>query len=236
MWHVYATFQDPSLLSRVRSELATTFGKAPLFEMAYEEQKFKDLHLLQSVYAETLRLRIHAYSARYTEDDHLQINEWLYPKHSAILVSTVPAHMDETFWNTKNGAYPVDKFWSDRFLVYPHDPHSGPWKNAKTSASHEERASQGRTVCDGPRFTIAGTNGSWIPYGGGPRVCPGRIFSKRVMLVACAIMVTQYDLELHIADDDPALKFIPKFYGWGGQRPAGKVPFRIRKRKTQSCA
>ena len=235
MWQIYATFQDTFLLSRVRSELSTTFSETTSSEMAYDEEKFKDLHLFQSIYAETLRLRFYAYVVRYIEGNDLQINEWFYLKHSVILISTVPAHMNQTFWNTQNEAHPIDTFWSDRFLVYPSDPNSGPLKNAIGSATGGEGKGQGGTADDAPTFTTVGTNGSWIPYGGGPRTCPGRYFAKRVMLAACAMMVTLYDIELQIADDDPALKLNPKFYGWGGQRPSGKIPFRIRKRKAHCC-
>lgn len=60
MWQVYATFQDTSLLTRVHSELSKTFSEAALSEMVYDEEKLKGLHILQSVYAETLRLRVYA--------------------------------------------------------------------------------------------------------------------------------------------------------------------------------
>lgn len=141
--------------------------------------------------------------------------------------------MDQTFWNTQNGAHPVDTFWSDRFLVYPNDPNSGRLKNPIASATSGEQTCQGGTAGDAPTFTTGGTNGSWIPYGGGPHECPGRYFAKRAILAACAMTVTLCDVELQIANDDPALKPDLKFYGWGGQRPKGKVSFRIRKRKAQ---
>ena len=226
MWEIYAIFQDKTLLTRVRSELEATFDQESLMQTTFDTEKFKDLHVLQSIYAETLRLRIYAYAARYTGREELQIKQWLFPKKSALVVSTVPAHMDETFWNTRNGRYPVDKFWSDRFLVFADDPGSGPWK----------RAAAERAVCKNdlghrsPTFTTAGTNGSWIPYGGGPRECPGRYFAKRAMIAAAATLVTHFDIEFCVEPNSPALDLDPKFYGWGGQRPVGAIPFRIRQR------
>lgn len=231
MWEIFATFKDKLLLSRVRSELEETFDATTLANMTYDVEKFKDLHLLQSVYAETLRLRISAYAARYTEREDLQINQWLFPRKSALIVSTVVAQMDKTFWNDKDDTYPVDKFWSDRFLVYPNDPKSGPWKKSPNTVAvvpEMPKASPKK-----PTFTTAETNGQWIPYGGGPRACPGRFFAKRAMIAACAMMVTHYDIDILVDDDDAALKLNPKFYGWGGQRPVGRIPFRIRRRMSQ---
>lgn len=71
----------------------------------------------------------------------------------------------------------------------------------------------------GPEFSMSGMTGLWIPYGGGPRACPGRHFAKREIMVTCALMISMFDVE--ILADEEAL---------GTLRPADKVPFRIRRR------
>lgn len=60
----------------------------------------------------------------------------------------------------------------------------------------------------------------------------GPVYVPRAMLAACAMMVPQHNIEVQITDDNPALKFNPKFYGWGDQRPVGEMPFKIWKREA----
>ena len=137
--------------------------------------------------------------------------------------------MDSTLWNTKDGEHPVDTFWADRFLEYPGDPSSGPIKKKEREGSQPAKQSSFDTVDNEPKFSLAGTNGVWVPYGGGPRVCIGRTVSKRAMIAASAMMVALFDVE--ILADEKALQMDPKLYGLGGQLPVGQVPFRIRKRR-----
>ena len=231
-------FKDPDLLRRVRNELKTSFSsEEAILRMKFDSQTTEELPLLKSVYAETLRLRIHVYAVRYTGNEDLQINNWQFPKEKVVLVATEPAHTDETSWNTKGGLYPVNQFWSDRFLVYPDDPQSGPCKNPTVSLSSQtdQDDDQTPTTRDAkkrvdPEYSIAGTEGMWIPYGGGTRACPGRFFSKHVMIATCAMMVTMFDME--ILAEDKALKMNPLFYGFGGQHPVENVRFKIRRKKA----
>ncbi|MCJ1420221.1 hypothetical protein MMC32_006578 [Xylographa parallela] len=241
MWMIMEIFKDPNLLHRVRNELETSFpDEDAILQMKFDSQTTKELPLLKSVYAETLRLRIHVYAVRYTGNEELHINTWRFPKEKVVLVATEPAHTDGTFWNTKGGRYPVNQFWSDRFLIYPNDPQSGPHtqKIVSTCSQTDQDDDQTPTTRGikkrvNPEYSIAGTEGMWIPYGGGTRACPGRFFSKHVMIATCAMMVTMFDMQ--ILAEDKALKVNPLFYGFGGQHPIGKVPFKIRKKKAISA-
>lgn len=227
-------FRDPALLSRVRSELRGSFHPVEISKAHFDIDKLLKNSLLQSIYSETLRLRIQMYIMRYTDREELRLNQWLFPKQSIVLVSTVPAQMDENVWNTgKDNANPVDKFWADRFLVYPDNPDSGPCSKAATrvkpDSSIPQPVASSVVMPQAPKFSLSGTAGHFIPYGGGPRVCPGRHFAKRGIISACAIMATMFDVE--ILADEKALEMDPAFHGLGGQHPVGKVPFRIRKRQ-----
>ncbi|KAL9122095.1 MAG: hypothetical protein Q9187_001355 [Circinaria calcarea] len=237
MWMILETFKNPITLARVRNELETSFSNDDaVLQMKFDSQTTQALPLLKSVYAETLRLRIHVYAVRYTGNEELQINNWVLPKEKVVLVATGPSHMDKTFWNTKNGLHPVDQFWADRFLVYGNDPQSGPHKHVAPPVSSQATQDEAKMPTaraakeeEAPEYTIAGTEGMWIPYGGGTRSCPGRFYSKHVMIATCAMMVTMFDMEILAGDD--ALRMNPLFYGFGGQHPIGKVPFRIRKKR-----
>ncbi|RAL60974.1 hypothetical protein DID88_010070 [Monilinia fructigena] len=222
MWTALETFKDPAVLERVRTELSVTFDQNSIYHATFNGSTLQTLPLLQSIYAETLRLRVRAYAARYTDRTAFSIKRWLFPKKSIILVSTTEAHMDESFWNTKGGMHPIDKFWADRFLIYEDDPTSGPQSKTQLSqAQSNDFKAPDYSPIKGPRFSLAGTNGSWLPYGGGARACIGQTFSKRAMLAACAIMAMEFDVR--ILADEEALGMDPKFYGLGGQRPVAYI-------------
>ncbi|KAL4961164.1 cytochrome P450 [Aspergillus stella-maris] len=70
--------------------------------------------------------------------------------------------------------------------------------------------------------------GIWIPYGGGQHACPGRILARRIMLLTVAMITTFFDIELLAPSS--ALEFVSPRFGFGVKKPAGRVPFRIRRR------
>lgn len=78
-------------------------------------------------------------------------------------------------------------------------------------------------------FSIEGTTGSWIPYGGGTRMCPGRHFAKREMIVTMAMLLTAFDTEL-LVDENSWIQPDLKYFMFGVMHPEGQIPARIRKR------
>ena len=227
MWMIYETFRDPSLLARVRDQISQSFKtREEALSIKFDVESKHSLPLIKSIYAEVLRLRIHVYCVRYTGKEELHINKWTIPKEKILLVATAPAQSDESFWNTKNGTHPLDTFWAERFLVYPNDPQSGPVK--RQASANREDSFDSKESGRQPIFSLEGTEGLWIPYGGGTRSCPGRFFSKQVMVSLCVLMTTLFDLE--ILAGEKAGNMNPLFYGFGGQHPNDKIPFRIRKR------
>ncbi|KAI9876361.1 MAG: hypothetical protein M1830_006662 [Pleopsidium flavum] len=238
-WSNLELFRDPALLSRVRHELKASLDSSPQANLRFDIEKLVKQPLLQSVYAETLRLRVHVYTTRCPERKNLEIKGWSFPRNKIVLVSSTPAHMDENAWNTgRDGSQSLDRFWAERFLVYPDDPYSGPQKKTFASSPHTEnsapaaatKAEEEKRNNNEPQFSLHGMIGSWIPYGGGSRACPGRHFAKRAIMTTCAMMVSMYDVE--IVAGEKALQMNPADYGLGVLRPVDKVPFRIRRRNS----
>lgn len=121
------------------------------------------LHVLQAVYAETLRLRMHFYIIRMADRVDLDIPDWIIPRRKGIVALTTVTHMDPQAWNTGvDNEHPLDQFWAGGFLKS--DP--SPSKQMFSTKEYE---------------------GSWFPYGGGPRQCPGRHFAKRQILLTTAL-------------------------------------------------
>lgn len=77
-------------------------------------------------------------------------------------------------------------------------------------------------------FSLRGLEGVWIPFGGGPRACPGRHLARHHMLVIVAAMVMLFDIE--ITAGEHALRDSHANHGLGTLLPVGKVPFSIRRR------
>jgi hypothetical protein len=100
-------------------------------------------------------------------DADVHLGRWLLPRGSVGVLNSGISHMDTTFWNTRNGQYPVTEFWAGRFLVDPHDPESGPINPAHRQGPYSRPSDQqdGESE-DTPFFSMEGTEGSWFPYGG----------------------------------------------------------------------
>lgn len=199
-------FKEDSLLE---SESLMTAASLPLHSV-FHINSLSDQPLLQSVYAEILRLYVRGFITRCPERSDLRINEWLIPKEKVILVSSDPAHFDPQVWNTANGLFPLTTFWPERFLVRK-DAHRDilPRKTAPPLVAEDNLTPQETQLEPGhsslatpdidtkmPRkFTLNGLHGSWIPYGGGSRACPGRHFAKQEILMTVAMMLTAFDIE-----------------------------------------
>jgi hypothetical protein len=173
------------------------------------------------------------------------------------MVNTYASHMDEGFWNTRGGKYPVDSFWAERFIIDPADAGSGPvrgdvqvqvqggYKRPVAPVSGgvqsgggggggDDGGEKGQGQGEGketqePFFSVQGLEGAWIPYGGGYAACPGRHFAKRIILYTTALLVAAFEVEV-LTD---RLEMDDRCFGLGTQKPKHKVKFRIRRRRTQ---
>ena len=203
--------------------------------------------LLQSVYAEILRLYISVFLTRCDERSDVRVNDWLLPKNKIILVSSDPAHFDPEIWNSTDGQHPPAAFWPERFLVRK-DAHNAavPRKTTLLHNAEDNPAPHGRQLgIESPsppnsdsdtktpcKFTLNNRNGSWIPYGGGSRACPGRHFAKQEILVTVAMLLADFDIE--ILGDESALEIQSGRFGLGAQVPVGRIPVRIKRVQGRS--
>ncbi|KAL1639426.1 Multidrug resistance protein [Diplodia intermedia] len=209
-WTALDVFRDPGLLARVRREVEQCGNSST--ECGLDINALMRKPLLQAVYAETLRLRVHAYITRFAEREELRVggNRWSLPPKSMVLVATTPAHLDGDAWNTGlGGRHPVDTFWADRFLVVSGDEERyGPMKGAPTAAVQRGQLHRPNSLVHGSRGVEDSTeeearfvgnsvrSGLWFPFGGGARMCPGRLFAKRAVLLSLALMVHEFDVEI----------------------------------------
>lgn len=227
-WFVLEAFKDQSLLSRLRHEVKSA-QMGELTETRPDIGKLCGGQLLQSVYAETLRLRVAILVTRAPEHEDFQLGDYLFPKDKIIALSSRTAAMDETVWNagSTERPRPLNEFWSDRFLIYPNDPGSGPLRKSKDTTPSEEN--RGGNANPEPRFSMEGLSGGWIPYGGGQRMCPGRHFAKQEIIGTFALVSNFFDIEL-LTPQGCLYEADMKYFPLGGLPPTQKIPFRLRRR------
>jgi cytochrome P450 len=108
--------------------------------------------------------------------------------------------MDSKVWSDTADRHPVDNFWPGRFLKY-------------TDASNSVR------------FSLPATEGSWLPFGDGANICPGRHFAKIHCIVTLAMMVETFDCD--VLAEPKNLKLDQSKFGMGVLGPTGKVAARI---------
>jgi len=229
LWSIIEVFKDEQLLCRVRKEIERIDFQAIAKDK--ETEKLANIPLLQSIYSELLRLRVEVQTIFSSEKEDIHLNEWRIPRGSLIVVPAGDAHRDPKVWNTRNGQHPLDRFWADRFLAYPGDPQSGPRKSLRSKSDTAE-APNHHVQGTQPRFVQSGLADSYMPFGIGERTCPGRGFARREIIMFCAFIVDQYDIELISGNRD--YETTTAFYGIGTQRPKDKIPFKIRKRNRAS--
>ena len=235
IWFCLELIRYPKLMARGRSEISTAQipNRSEIKGATFDLTKLCEGPILQSSFAEVLRLYMTVALMRAPIKGDFMLGRWRFPKDKIMVLSSRTAHHNTDVWNTgtPEDPHPIDEFWADRFLVYPNDPNSGPLKKAaqleeaKAPRANEQEMSSGQ-----PTFTMEGTSGAWVPFGGGAHMCPGRFFAKNEMLASFAMMTTEFDIELVEPNcrPEPDIRFFPV----GMLPPKGKIPFRIRRRKV----
>lgn len=184
---------------------------------------------MQSMYAETLRLRMGLMINRTSQSKEVRMGPWRFPPNAPIGISTTTAHTNEKIWNNGNGKHPLDKFWADRFLIFPDDPESGPLRKPARQQYVKELPAPGDPSRPTPTFSLSGLSGGWIPYGAGEFMCPGRHLAKQEMIGSFATFLANYEVELRTPKG-----WVPKsdysYFATGTLPPLGEIPFRVRRR------
>lgn len=238
-WLIWHGMRDRSLLKRTTSELEACRTPNANETIAFDSGRLCNQHLLQSSYAETLRKYVAVYTIRKPEFEDAQVLDYTIPKNKMVVISSAMAHMDKRNWNLGDSEeHPVEEFWADRLLTYG-NANTRPSSNRTTSGSDTAFDSSaqptssptiGRANTQGPRFSLNGYNGAWIPFGGGIHQCPGRHWVKLQMLLSFAMISDAFEIELLDAQKD--LKVDMAKYGLGALQPAEKARFKIRRKTT----
>lgn len=137
--------KDPALLEAVREEVATTYVTDPKTgERTFDIQRLATLPLLQSVFTETLRLRMNFNIIRQVKEP-FAVDGYTLKKGAMLQAPMMVAHYDEAVWGT--AGRPASEFWSERHIKYVEET------DDPGNVSHK------RT------FAMAGRPSSYFPFG-----------------------------------------------------------------------
>ncbi|KAK3320363.1 cytochrome P450 [Cercophora scortea] len=234
---------DGGLVSRIRAETDKCFDRDT---GEVDVAMLCGGPLLTSVYLEALRYSVVTMPARAPLVDVFTLGEWEMERGSTLMSMSWFGARDEGFWNsgrrhpeTGEPEHPVDEFWAERFLAYPGDEASGPIRKADESVyapvSVDGKGKEGRerTVEEDrtAKVVTTGIQGYFYPYGGGIKICPGRFFAKQEIMVAVAVMLDEFDIEL--VDMESARQTRPdtNCFPAGALPPDRTVAARVRRRQ-----
>ena len=145
MWMIVELAKDPALLEAVREEVATTYVTDPeTGKRTFDIQKLAILPLLQSVFTETLRLRMNFNIIRQVNEP-FAVDGYTLKKGAMLQAPMMVAHYDEAVWG--NAGHPASEFWAERHIKYV-----------------DETDGSGN-VCRKRTFAMAGRPSSYFPFG-----------------------------------------------------------------------
>ena len=118
--------RDKALLSRVRSIIDSYRIDSGLSQIGLDYGRLCTDPLLQSIYAETLRLHTSCLIIRGPIRTDFALKGQHIPKDAVMLISSYDAQTDPRGWctNEKQPDRPINQFWPERFLVYQTPGHS----------------------------------------------------------------------------------------------------------------
>lgn len=226
---------DDGITERVRGELFKTDLDGSGF-ISIEDLEYQPL--LNSIYRETLRLRVASPVGRKSMLKMYAPGGWTFEANTPILFPAWLCGLDDSFWNTGGSLpgggsqYPVDTFWPERFLQYPNELLSGPTR--KEYASHQMPAGRvpPRSARDdrGARLVTKETQGHWFPFGGGASRCPGEALAKRTILTSVVFVLHNFDVQLCAPDEAREVDSHHRVLPFGSHAFDRPVPIRIRRR------
>ncbi|KAI0521606.1 cytochrome P450 [Xylaria bambusicola] len=215
-WYIMEALKDKTLHQRMDAEVFSCLSPSDL-DVKRNLDKLLEQPLLQSAYAETLRLRVAIALPRTCESGEFDLSGRRIEKDKHIVIFTWPTLKDDNTWIQRGnlGVKALDEFWPERFLV-PKEKGTGVMADEAQGSQYE--------------FSLRGLGGRWMPYGGGQHLCPGRHLAKRQLIGTFAYLTSHFDLELLNEGGGNEVGPDMRWFPTGTLPPDRKVPFKIKRK------
>src|SRR5690242_14388209 len=125
-WAMMEIIRDPLLFAAVREEVLQAFSSSPKSSgeggdaqpepPMLDVKKLVSLPLLQSIYAEVLRLHVSINLTREVTGDAVTLGAFQVKRGSLLQAPTRVAHLDEPSWGVDG--HPASEFWAERHIKY----------------------------------------------------------------------------------------------------------------------
>ena len=188
----------------------------------YDISSLRKLPLVQSVQAETRRLRVATVVTHTNTIDGFQLDShWALSRGSIATFFSRDFSLNEDLWS-KARPRTVEKslndFWAQRFLVPD---------NTKASAPSEK---QRKSKMDAGRFSLEGLEVWNSTVAENPL---GREFADAIQTATVAVFLTQFELELCEPEAVDAAMPPLREVAYGTVKPLERVAVRIKKRRAE---
>ncbi|KGO43074.1 Cytochrome P450 [Penicillium expansum] len=203
-WYIFESFKDLELQENLKTELQDCL-KPETGDL--DIPKLSTKPLLQSTYAEVLRLRVTTSTIRTNEDANFRLGpDYTIGKNMIMTIfSSVTAYNRQAWEATRpeTVTIPLDEFWPERFV-----------RKDKIDAN----------------FSLEGLTECWMPYGGGHRMCPGRHFAKNEIIGTLGVLLELFECELVDVKQAERVKPDTRWVPYGTLPPTKKLAVRLRRR------
>ncbi|GAP85198.2 putative cytochrome P450 [Rosellinia necatrix] len=182
-WAMIELVRDPELLRAVREEIGTVCEVDPGTGARHiDAQRLVNLPLMQSLYVELLRTHV-SFNVTRQATRPLAIEGYPIEKGALVQVCSRIEHYHKDVWGVEG--HPASEFWAYRHVKYVDDVQVEGQGQEQGQVKGAKKA----------QFVMKGRPSSFLPFGGGYVMCPGRHFAKQEILLAIAVLVTKFDIE-----------------------------------------
>ncbi|KAH6883874.1 cytochrome P450 [Thelonectria olida] len=235
-WMMLYVLLDKRITERVKEELSTIDLMGSGFTNTGD---LASRPLLNSIYCETLRLRVASAVGRKSTIKIRTPGGWEFEANNPIMFPSWLSGLDDSFWNTgrtlsEGGPqHPVDTFWAERFLQYPDDPLSGPARTESLGHQPSVEKEVPKSANDDRRAKLVtkGVQGHWFPFGGGVSKCPGEALARQTILISVAFMFHNFEIRLSSPDEARKAGSKHRALPFGSHAFDRPVPITIRRRR-----
>jgi len=183
-WNVIEVYNDAELLERVQAELSNAIIRPETGEsrlpFRFDLDAITASPLLQSVYAEVLRMYVSLFHNRSPVEGDYSLGPYKFKQGDLVCVSTNVASNYSRAWDgrTDNGRHPLNEFWAERFLV------------------PDKKDDNGNNDGTLKKFSTEGLEGAWMPYGSGALMYPGRSLAWPEMMGGVAVFDSYFEMRV----------------------------------------